>query len=148
MNRILRIITTIMIAVGLFYIFYYALYAVEHTFDALYQPSYFVIGSYRRLFIAGVMTVAVTFIGNFFAWFKQMDTVKRELDNAINADASQIEQWLQDSTLRVNTTETVDNDQGLEKTEIVGDNQAYEKTEIVGDNQGYEKTEIIDNNRE
>ncbi len=142
MNRFLRMITTLMLAVGFVYIFLYTFKYMDVGLDALYQPSYFTVKSYRNLMISGALTVLITLIGSFFAWFRQLDTKKKELPNALGANADQIDGWLKDSTLRVvgNTAE------GMEKTEIIDDKHEYVKTEIVqGDtvNEEYKETEIL-----
>ena len=139
MNKILRALTTIMIGIGFFFIFYYAINRFDSQFDAFYQPSYFEIRSYTKLFLAGTLTVVFTLVASFFSWFKKLDTKKREVLNAVAADNEQIEGWLKDSTLKVTSTEVSEenNDQRND------DNTVYKETDIIGNKDEIQATEII-----
>ena len=132
MNRIFRIVTTALLAVGFAYLFLYLGLRDAMRFSLLDKPSYALTFGARCLLYAGIITVIITLFGCFFSWFKKMDTPKKELPNAINARSGEIDTWVSGSTLGENT-ETL--------TEVLL--EETDKTEVLG-----KETEIAENTTE
>lgn len=134
MGRILRIISTAVIAAGLCLLFLY-LHMLENTGKelALLQPSYYVIQNYLYIFLAGAGCVIFSVISSFLAWNKALDKKVEILPNAIAADKGTVESWLTGSSLdtkhRTTSVKSVASHE-LEKNEVPTVSNANEdKTE-------------------
>lgn len=100
MSRILRVISTAVIGVGLVLLFLY-LCLFENTGKelALTQPSYYTIQNYLYIFLAGVGCIAFSVVSSFFSWNKALDKKEEVLPNAIAAEKEMVESWLTGSSL-------------------------------------------------
>ncbi len=150
MTRILRFLTTLMIGIGIFYLFFYIHSYYEKSLTVLFQPSYYTQKSFKQLFLLGIITIAIALAGCFLSWFRKLDPEKRELPNAIAAKAGEIDTWLTDSTLNKETVSgpTVI---GYDKTELIDDETIAidsdngDKNEASDANSSeYDKTVLID----
>ena len=99
MNKILRVISTILIAAGFGGVYLFTRAVQNQHFQPLGQPSYYTMRDHRLLFIASILAVFAAVLCSFFSWFKTLDTQSRILDNAISADQDTIAGWVDGSTL-------------------------------------------------
>ena len=63
LSRVLKIISTILIAVGIAYLFLFVLEQNRSVTDILDQPSYYAIQNYKMLFLSGIAAVACAVLG-------------------------------------------------------------------------------------
>ena len=68
LSRVLKIISTILIAVGIAYLFLFVLEQNRSVTDILDKPSYYAIQNYKMLFLSGIAAVACAVLGSFFSW--------------------------------------------------------------------------------
>lgn len=99
MNKILRVISTVLIAAGFGGVYLFTKSVQNQHFQPLGQPSYYVMRDHRFLFMASILAVLAAVLCSFFSWFKALDTQSRILDNAISADQDTIAGWVDGSTL-------------------------------------------------
>lgn len=119
MSKLLRIISTGMILVGIAYVFVYT-WGQGSRLELLNQPSYYTVQNYWFIFVSGIGVIVFSLLGSFFSWFKQLDVKEEILPNAGYASGQEIQTWIKGSTA----------DQ-VSKTEIMP--KASEKTEIFGE---------------
>lgn len=136
MNKFMRVISTLMIITGLLFLFIYVQSLGTDNTDILNRPSYYMTRNYWFMFVAGIIVIIFSILGNFFSWFKIMDPVKEALPNAGYASSSDINTWVSGTTV----------DTGVE-TEILTENiksSSNNKTEILQDSKPtLEETEIL-----
>lgn len=125
MNKFMRVISTLMIITGLVFLFIYVRSLGIDNADILNRPSYYIARNYWFMFVAGIIVIIFSILGNFFSWFKIMDPIKEALPNAGYASSSEINTWVSGTTV----------DAGAE-TEILTENiesSSNNKTEILQD---------------
>ena len=98
LSRILKIISTILIAVGIAYLFLFVLEQNRSVTDILDKPSYYAIQNYKMLFLSGIAAVACAVLGSFFSWSEKIDPREQVLMNAGYTSAENIDTWLKGST--------------------------------------------------
>ena len=98
LGRVLKVISTILIAVGIAYLFLFVTEQNRSATDILDQPSYYVVQNYKMLFLAGIAAVAFSVLGSFFSWSEKIDPKEQVLMNAGYTSAENIETWLKGST--------------------------------------------------
>ena len=111
MNRILRLLTTVMIGLGFILLAGYLQQSKAMEFAALDEPSYYVLQDYRYVLIFAGITLAVAVLACFLAWFRSMDTASRALPNAAGADQKDIQTWVSGTSLDTQTEEGTVSDQ-------------------------------------
>lgn len=82
MSKLFRAASTVMVAVGLAYLFIYTQSLSVDKLTILEQPSYYAVQSIWFTFIAGIIDIVFGVLGSFFSWFKIMDPEKEALPNA------------------------------------------------------------------
>lgn len=82
MSKLFRAASTVMVAVGLAYLFIYTQSQSADRLTILEQPSYYAVQSLWYMFIAGIIVIVFGVLGSFFSWFKKMDPEKEALPNA------------------------------------------------------------------
>ena len=97
LSRVLKILSVILIAVGIVYLFLFVLEQDHNVTDILDQPSYYVIHNYRMLFLSGIAAVACSVLGSFFSWSEKIDPQEQVLINAGYATAESIDSLLKGS---------------------------------------------------
>ena len=119
LGRVLKVISTILIAVGIAYLFLFVKEQNRSVTDILDQPSYYAMQNYKMLFLAGIAAVAFSVLGSFFSWSEKIDPKEQVLMNAGYTSAENIETWLKGSTaeeesreLRGTTSTMTDNTAG------------------------------------
>lgn len=123
MGKTFRIISTLMIAIGIFFVFIYTQAQNSNKMDILNQPSYYVIQNYWYIFISGIAVILFSLLGSFFSWFKKWDTTEEILPNAGYVSEQDITAWVSGSTVdRSSKTEVLCEDQA---------NNADGKTDIL-----------------
>ena len=98
LSRVLKIISTILIAVGVAYLFLFVMEQNRNVTDILEQPSYYAIQNYKMLFLSGIAVVACSVLGSFFSWSEKIDPKEQILMNAGYTSAENIDTWLKGST--------------------------------------------------
>ena len=98
LSRVLKIISTILIAVGVAYLFLFVIEQNRNVTDILEQPSYYAIQNYKMLFLSGIAVVACSVLGSFFSWSEKIDPKEQILMNAGYTSAENIDTWLKGST--------------------------------------------------
>lgn len=98
LSRVLKIISTILIAVGIAYLFLFVLEQNRSVTDILDKPSYYAIQNYKMLFLSGIAAVACAVLGSFFSWSEKIDPKEQVLMNAGYTSAENIDTWLKGST--------------------------------------------------
>lgn len=94
MSKLLRAASTVMITVGLVYLFVYTQSQNVDKLTILEQPSYYAVQSLWLMFIAGIIVILFGVLGSFFSWFKKMDPEKEALPNAGYASDKDIHTWV------------------------------------------------------
>lgn len=100
MNKFLRIISTLVVGIGLILLFVYL--GFQNSMDksqVLNQPSYYTLQNYWYLLVAGCGCVAFSIISCFLAWNKKMDEKVEILPNAVAAEKTELLGWLSGSSL-------------------------------------------------
>ena len=98
LGRILKILSTILIAVGIGYLFLFVQSKNRSLLDIFDKPSYYTQQNYHLLFLAGIAAVAFSVLGSFFSWSPKIDPEDEVLMNAGYTSAQNIATWLKDST--------------------------------------------------
>lgn len=98
MSKIFRIVSTVMIAIGIVFLLLYVQSQGSSKVDVLNQPSYYVTQSYWLVFVSGSAVIGFSLLGSFFSWFKSFDTTEDILPNAGYASGQDIEAWVKGST--------------------------------------------------
>ena len=125
LSRILKIISTILIAVGIAYLFLFVLEQNRSVTDILDKPSYYAIQNYKMLFLSGIAAVACAVLGSFFSWSEKIDPREQVLMNAGYTSAENIDTWLKGSTAE-ETSRTLK--QTIRETAPVETNQKLKQT--------------------
>ena len=125
LSRVLKIISTILIAVGIAYLFLFVLEQNRSVTDILDQPSYYAIQNYKMLFLSGIAAVACAVLGSFFSWSEKIDPREQVLMNAGYTSAENIDTWLKGSTAE-ETSRTLK--QTIRETAPVETNQKLKQT--------------------
>ena len=118
MSKFMRVISTVMIIIGLVFLFVYVQLLGTDNTDILNRPSYYIARNYWFMFVAGIIVIIFSILGSFFSWFKIMDPVKEALPNAGYASSSDINTWVSGTTV----------DAGAE-TEILTENIELSRSE-------------------
>lgn len=132
-----RIASSLMIGIGIIYLFMYVFAENMNKAGILNQPSYYQIQNYLCLFVAGTLVIIFSLLGSFFSWFKQFDAEMEPLPNAGYATDNEISTWVKGTSMDVvNEGETL----LLRETEI-----SDRATEILPDDgSGIGKTEFLE----
>lgn len=133
MSKLFRVVSTVMIAVGLVYLFVYAQSQNMDKLTILEQPSYFVAQNLWLMFVAGIVVVLFSVLGSFFSWFKKMDPEKEALPNAGYASDQDIHTWVSGEADGSTVSGAPIYDKEAEQTEVLDIT-----TEILG-----EATEVL-----
>ena len=101
MNKFLRLITTIAVALGVALLFaYLALTAGTDNAQLLNQPSYYIRQNFHYLILAGTGSIVFSIVSSFLAWNRKLDPQKEEaLPNAVGANKDVLMSWLSGSSL-------------------------------------------------
>lgn len=94
MSKLFRVTSTVMIAVGLAYLFMYTRSQSVDRLIILEQPSYYAVQSLWLMFVSGIIVILFGVLGSFFSWFKKMDAEKEALPNAGYASEKDIHTWV------------------------------------------------------
>lgn len=145
MGKIFKTVSTIMIAVGLAFLYTYAQGQGSNRLNILQQPSYYVVQSYWFIFVAGIIVLLFSLLGSFFSWFREFEAKEEILPNAGYVSDQEIRTWVDGSdtgiteVLRTETaaeTETSGSQAtevlGLQPTEVLEASELSEKTDIIG----------------
>lgn len=149
MGKLMRVVSTIMVVIGLAFLFVYIQSLETDNADILNRPSYYIVRDYWFMFVAGIITIVFSILGSFFSWFKTMDPAKEALPNAGYVSSSEINTWVSGTTAdtRAETEVLTENNESLgERTETLYDLEASLKdTEILmnEDSSGDSDTEIM-----
>ena len=142
MSKLFRVASTVMIAVGLAYLFMYTQSQNVDKLSILEQPSYYAVQSLWLMFIAGIVVIIFGVLGSFFSWFKKMDPEKA-LPNAGYASDKDIHTWVSgeaDGGAEASSASPAKRAQ--QQTEILDKTTEIltESTEILLDKEGSSKT--------
>lgn len=100
MNKICRVISTVLIMMGLYFLcFYIYKENVQNKFFVLRRPSYFMLQNYWYIFLAGIVVLVFSLLGSFFSWFKGMEEKEGILPNAGYSSKKDITNWVGGSSL-------------------------------------------------
>jgi len=100
MNKFLRIVSTLVVGIGLILLFVYLSYSNSVSKAQLLEnPSYYTLQNYWYLLVAGCGCVAFSIISSFLAWNKKLDEKVEILPNAVAAEKTQLMDWLTGSSL-------------------------------------------------
>lgn len=100
MNKILRIVSTLVVGIGLILLFVYlAFLSGTDKLQALNQPSYYTVQNYWYLLLSGCGCIAFSIVSCFLAWNKNMDEKVEVLPNAVGAERTELLGWLSGSSL-------------------------------------------------
>lgn len=149
MSKFVRVVSTIMVIIGLAFLFVYVQSFRINNADILNRPSYYIVRDYWFMFVAGIIAIIFSILGSFFSWFKTMDPLKEALPNAGYASSSEINTWVSGTTVDVGAeteilTEMIESSNG--QTEVLHDSEiSLEETEIlmVENSSKDSETEII-----
>lgn len=137
MNKSFRTISTILIAIGLIFLYLYLQFQSGNRLQILEQPSYYVVQNYWYVFLAGIFVILFSVLGSFFSWSKQLEKKEEILPNAGYATDEEISTWIAGSTADIRENEQP-------KTEVLP-NSAVEKTEVLpnAEEKPLSKTEVL-----
>jgi len=149
MSKFMRVVSTIMVIIGLAFLLVYVQSLRSDNADILNKPSYYIVRNYWFMFVAGIIAIVFSILGSFFSWFKTMDPVKEALPNAGYASSSDINIWVSGTTVDTGAeteviTENIELSSG--QTEVLHDSEtSLKETEILADEDGSKdsETEII-----
>ena len=155
MSRLLKIVATIMIAVGFcFVVLYYSL-SQDISKSALFdRPSYYVDVDYKFLVTVGVAIIIIAVIASFVSWLRKMDVKEDELKNAGYVDSATVSTWVSGSSLDTGTfnpapvgsASTSAYAGTMNNTPMAGETYQY-ANQSVQPNGVYEPTEVLANNQ-
>lgn len=136
MSKIFKIVSMIMIAVGLAFLFFYTQSQNGNQLDILQQPSYYAARNYWLMFIAGIAVLLFSLLGSFFSWFKEFDTKEEVLPNAGYASEQEIRTWVEGTGA------------DMDEAEIGAKTETENATEIMGSgvSDNIDATEFLQNN--
>ena len=127
MVKIFKIGSSLMIAIGVFFLYLHAQSQGGSNLDILSQPSYYIIQNYWYVFLAGIVVVVFSLLGSFFSWFKKLDNLEEALPNAGYASDQDISTWVGGSTADLNDRTAILSEQHVEnsqsKTEVLGSSE-------------------------
>lgn len=140
MSKLVRAASTVMITVGLVYLFIYTQSQNIDKLTILEQPSYYIAQSLWRVFIAGIVVILFGVLGSFFAWFKKMDPEKEVLPNAGYASDKDIHAWVTgkaDGSAAAGSASLAEG--AHQQTEVLGETTEIlaEPTEILPDGEDH-----------
>lgn len=131
-GRLFRILSTVLVAVGVSFIFYYIFRGrMGRGVEVFSQPGYYFRQNYVYLFGTGAVVTLSALIGSFFAWHRDAEFTEKALPNAGFSQGEEIHEWLQGSTL--DTGQSVEfhkSEAGKGDTELLLEE---ERTEIIVD---------------
>lgn len=146
MSKACRIVSTILIVIGLGFLGYYFMeQSFKSKIDLLDMPSYYVVQNYKYVFIAGIFVLFFSVLGSFFSWFKTIENKEEVLPNAGYSSKEDISTWMEGTSLDTEyqtkeMPEHMDNSEGAQNEKNEADRtELLEQTEILTD----EKTEIL-----
>lgn len=142
MSKLFRATSTVMIAVGLAYLFMYTQSQNADKLTILEQPSYYAVQSLWLMFIAGIIVILFGVLGSFFSWFKKMDPEKA-LPNAGYASDKDIHTWVSgEADDDVEASPASPAKKAQLQTEVLDKTTEIltESTEILPDGEGSPKT--------
>ena len=143
MSKLFRVASTVMIAVGLAYLFMYTQSQNVDKLTILEQPSYYAVQSLWLMFIAGIVVILFGVLGSFFSWFKKMDPEKEALPNAGYASDKDIHTWVSGETDgSAESGSATPAKKAQQQTEVLDKTTEIltESTEILPDEEGSPKT--------
>lgn len=133
MNKLFKILSTVLIVIGLEFVFYYILKEqISRGTEIFDNPSYYIRQNYLYVFFAGSVVILFSLIGSFLAWHKNAEPKEEILPNAGFSQKEEIAAWLEGSTLDTAIT--------AEKSDINIVKVTVEKTEVLNKE---EKTAIL-----
>lgn len=94
MSKLFRTVSTVIIAIGLAYLFVYTQSQNIDKLSILEQPSYYAVQNFWLMFVAGIVVILFGVLGSFFSWFKKMDPETEVLPNAGYASDKDIHTWV------------------------------------------------------
>lgn len=94
MNKSFRIISTILIVIGLIFLSLYLQFQNGDRLQVLAQPSYYLVQNFWYVFLAGICVIVFSVLGSYFSWFKQMEKKEEVLPNAGYATHEEINTWI------------------------------------------------------
>lgn len=94
MRKVIRILSTILVAVGIVFLLLYAVMGAGNKTAVLDRPSYFQVQKYWFIFLAGAIGLIFDELASFFSWFRALDIPRDALLNPVSADKKQIHTWV------------------------------------------------------
>ncbi len=94
MNKSFRVISTILIVIGLLFLYLYLQFQNGDRLQVLAQPSYYLVQNFWYVFLAGIFVIVFSVLGSYFSWFKQMEKKEDILPNAGYATHEEINTWI------------------------------------------------------
>lgn len=151
MSKLFRTVSTIIIAIGLAYLFVYTQSQNIDKLSILEQPSYYAVQNLWLMFIAGIIVILFGVLGSFFSWFRKMDPETEALPNAGYASDKDIHTWVSGEASESNASGTpVSGKATQQQTEVLDTTTEIlsEATEVLlddksGDDAKGDKTEIL-----
>ncbi len=154
MNKVLRVLSTLMIIIGFLFLAVYINSQHTETINILSHPSYYTERSLWMMFIAGIAVLVFSVLGSFFSWFKKLDQKKEEtLLNPGYASEEEIHNWVGGSSADSVKTEDTEKERLKKQTSIqyekasLGASERSAQTELITETateeSDPEKTEII-----
>lgn len=139
MSKLFRTASTVMIAVGLAYLFIYTQSQNVDKLTILEQPSYYVVQNLWLMFVSGIVVILFGVLGSFFSWFKKMDPEKEVLPNAGYASDKDIHTWVSGEIDSVAEASSASPSKKAQQQTVVLDKTTEiltESTEILPDEEG------------
>lgn len=101
MNKFFRLITTLVVALGIALLFVYLSFTGSaDKSQMLTQPSYYIRQNYQYLLLAGAGSIVFSLVSCFLSWNRKLDPKKEAaLPNAVGADKDTLTGWLSGSSL-------------------------------------------------
>ena len=105
MNKVLRILSSLAVGIGLILLFVYCGFRRNaDTIQMLNQPSYYTLQNYWYLLLSGCGCIALSIVSCFLSWHRDMDTKVEILPNAAGAEKAELLGWLTGSSLDTRKT--------------------------------------------
>lgn len=127
MSKIFRTVSTIMITVGLVFLYIYVKKQGSSSLDILQRPSYYVVQSYWFVFVSGIAVLLFSLAGSFFSWFREFDVKEEILPNAGYASDQEIQVWV-GSSGGAEATEVLETVTALHEKQV----ESLDKTVMIG----------------
>lgn len=115
MNKIFGLFSTILIAVGLLFLFVYFSNPIIKATEFFERPSYYVQQNFYFIFLAGAAVLLFSVAASFFSWLKILQR-EESLPNAVYAKKEDIHEWMKGTSLE---TERISMPTDDDKTDLI-----------------------------